>query len=73
MVVQYNHFGEVIPLMSVFKYICFFRGRFDAWCFVLGVRICSADFYVRGGHVLRLTAVRIWANRWLHCSGRDAA
>lgn len=49
--------------MNVFECVCLFSDRLDARHFVLGMRICDADFYVRDGHALRLAAADGWTSR----------
>lgn len=48
--VQYSHAGKVILFMSVFKYVRLSSDRRDARRFVMGMRICGANYYVHDGH-----------------------
>lgn len=54
--VHYTQSGDAVSFMSVFEHVYLFSDRLHARCFVLGMKICSVDFYVRDGHELRLAA-----------------
>lgn len=48
--------------MSVSGYVRLFSNGLDARNFVLGIRICGIDIYIRDGDALRLSVAGGWAS-----------
>lgn len=70
LVIQYTQSGEAITFVSFFEYVWLFSDRPDTRRLVLGMRVCSVDFYLCDGHALRSAAAGARASCCMHWGGR---